>query len=189
MKKIFVVCLMLMSSTIFAFQPGLSVYGLYDFSNKVDVTMSGIDFSYNYKETPGIGISYSELTKGIGYSIDGAYYLDRTVDSGTAFGITAPFTGTKVKFSQVITQFNLLASITDNLVAFGGLNYSFMTYTHTSAKFEGNYGYQAGVLLGSNLLTFKLAYQVVNGKFTAESGASSDKFTSNGLILAAMLRI
>ncbi|MDD4527522.1 MAG: hypothetical protein PHF25_05735 [Candidatus Margulisbacteria bacterium] len=189
MKKLLIVSCICISSALFAFQPGFSVYGLYDFTNKVDVSMSGIDFAYNYKETPGVGLSYSELINDIGFSIDCAYYLDRTVDSGTAFGITAPFSGTLVKFSQLITQANLLTSISDNLIVFGGINYTYMSFTNTSAKLEGDFGYQAGAILGSDTLSFKLAYQLINGKLVSESGISSDKFTASGLVASVMLTI
>ena len=186
MKKLVVFVLLIVSSSLFAIGSGLSVYGLYDFTNKVDVSMSGLDYSYNYKAAPGVGISYSSLSRDFGFSVDCAYYFSRTIDSGTLFGITAPFNSNQTSFSQLIPQVNVLFKLNEQLVLFGGANYSLITLTNTSAKVNGGLGYQGGVTLGLDPFALRLAYQVLNGTLVSEGGTSSSKFTSSGVIASAI---
>ncbi|OGI06858.1 MAG: hypothetical protein A2Y40_00225 [Candidatus Margulisbacteria bacterium GWF2_35_9] len=189
MKKLLVIVFISISSSLFAFQSGMSVYGLYDFTNKIDVRLSGLDFVYNYKEAPGIGLSIADTSGTVGFSLDVAYYFEKTLDTVTAFGLTVPFATPLPKFYQIVMQANALFKLNEVLFLFGGVNYPNITYTNTSDKVSGELGYQGGLMFGTDLLSCKLTYQVLNGTLVTASNVTSEKYTSTGLIASVALSI
>ncbi len=178
MKKLIVFMFMLISSTLFASDSGFHVYGAFDLTDKAAVSISGVAVKCNSTTGPGVGVGYSFLPHELGFSVDSTYFFDRTIDFGTIFGVT-PFSS---KYSQVVTQFNVLLKVNENSTVFGGVNYPYMTFSDTSAKVDGEMGYQGGLIIGSGNLTYKVSYQFIKGVPKGSLMNTSDKYTSEGFV-------
>lgn len=185
MHKLIVLMFILVSSSLFAIDSGFSVFGVYDLTDKAAVSISGVNLKCNSTTGPGIGVGYSFLPNELGFSLDSTYFFERTIDFGTIFGIT-PFSS---KYSQVVTRFNVLLKLNENSTVFGGVNYPYMTYSDTSAKVDGEMGYQCGLIIGSGNLTFNVHYQFIKGVPKGSLMNTSDKYTSEGLLGSVIMTL
>ena len=186
MKKTRLTLLLLSLGMVFAVNSGFNIHAAYDFTNKIDATLSGVDYAYNYHEgSPGIGLGYAFTTAGIGFSIDGTYFADKTVDSYTVLGITIPNSDPKPKISQTVVQLNAELPVTDMLSIHGGINYPFFNFSNTTATATGTIGYQIGATLALSFMSLDATYQVLNANATSSSGT----FTENGIVVAGKLAL
>ena len=145
MNKIMLAVLIVGIATLQVFA-GVSVIGGYSLADQLKGTQSGDSFTTFMSGAPVLGLQYSDQINGdIGYEIGGLFFNDRLMTKGESGGVSYTLSDPKPILTITTIFGNLKYSVNQNIFVLGGVNFSSVHATQTSADLVGKLGYQAGV--------------------------------------------